>query len=185
MPCKSEQTDFDADTLNRLVPSIYHELRALAYQLFQAERPNHTLQPTAVAHEAYIRLVEQNRAPWSSRDQFIASAAYMIRRILVDHARKHKAAKRGGGRRHVPLDDQIATQQNRDTSLVDLDEALVRLAEFDLRKSKIIELRFFAGLTEEETGELLGISPRTVRREWRLARAWLSRELDGRIGDDA
>lgn len=168
-----------------LVPSVYQELRALAYQFFRGERADHTLQPTALVHEAFIRLNAQKRDGWQSREEFIGAAIHMIRRILVDHARRHLAIKRGAGQRPVPLDDSVLATGEKDDQIVALDEALMRLAELDARKSHIIELRFFGGLSEAETGRVLDVSARTVRREWRLARAWLQRELDGGCADDA
>ena len=174
-----------SQTLSELVPSVYQELRALAYQFFQRERPDHTLQPTALIHEAFLRLRGQKNGNWESREEFIGAAIHMIRRILVDHARRHLAAKRGGGARPVSLDESVVAAEAKDSRIVALDEVLLRLGALDARKSQIIELRFFGGLSEEETGEVLGVSARTVRREWRLARAWLQRELNGSEHDDA
>ncbi len=171
--------------LSELVPSVYQELRSLAYQFFQRERPDHTLQPTALIHEAFLRLRGQKNGKWESREEFIGAAIHMIRRILVDHARRHLAVKRGGGERPSTLDEGAVAAEVKDARIVALDEALMRLGTLDARKSQIIELRFFGGLSEAETGDVLGVSARTVRRDWRLARAWLQRELDGSESDDA
>lgn len=167
---------------DRLLPVIYDDLRAMAERLMREERSGHTLQPTALVHEAYLRLVDQTRVEWRDRAHFFAVAATAIRRILVDHARTHRAAKRGGGRERVSLKaaeaaEAAAAAPARDVDLPALDEALSRLAAFDARKSRIVELRFFAGLSIEETGEVLGVSHATVERDWSLARAWLYREL--------
>ncbi len=173
-----------------VLPLVYEELRSVAYQFLRRERGDHTLQPTALVHEAFMRLAAQRQDGWESRSAFVAAAAGMIRRVLVDHARTRAAAKRGGGRQRVPLDEESGhpeTDGERagDDELVALDEALTRLAAFDERKSRIIELRFFGGLSEEETAGMMQMSARTVRREWRLARAWLRRELGGTVDGDA
>jgi RNA polymerase sigma-70 factor, ECF subfamily len=173
----------DAAALDRLVPVVYEELRRQAQRFLRKEAPGHTLQTTALVHEAYLKLVDQRSARWESRSQFFGVAAQLMRRILVDHARGQKAAKRGGSAIQVPLEEGTAAAQERDVDLLALDEALTRLALIDERQAKVVELRYFTGLGIEETGEALGISPATVKREWTMARAWLKRELrDGAAG---
>lgn len=163
---------------DRLLPVIYDDLREMAERLMREERSGHTLQPTALVHEAYLRLVDQTRVEWRDRTHFFAVAATAIRRILVDHARSHLAAKHGGRRERISLEAAgDAEAPTEDVDLPALDEAMARLADFDERKSRIVELRFFAGLSIEETGEVLGVSHATVERDWSLARAWLYREL--------
>jgi RNA polymerase sigma-70 factor, ECF subfamily len=152
---------------------VYAELRALAERHLRRERPDHTLQPTALVHEAYLRLTSQRSVDWANRAQFFGIAAEMMRRILVNHAHAHGAAKRGGGATCVTLDESVSWSGERDQ----VDEALVALANVDPRQSRIVELRFFAGLGIDETAEVLGISPATVKREWTIAKAWLRREL--------
>jgi RNA polymerase sigma factor (TIGR02999 family) len=171
--------DGDLCARDRLVPLVYQELRRRAAAHLRRERPSHTLQPTALVHEAYLRLIDQHRAVWRNRAQFFGVASQMMRRILVDHARAHRMAKRSGRWSRVMLDDGIAVTHNADADVLDLDSALTRLATFDARKSRIAELRFFAGLSLEETGHALGISRATVERDWQAARAWLFRELSG------
>ena len=167
----------DREAAQRLMPVVYDELRGIARQYLQRERRDHTLQATALVHEAYLRLVDQAETTWHDRARFFAVAAGIMRRILVDHARSHRAAKRGGGREKIQLDEELAPSPERDVDLVALDDALKDLGRFDSRQSQIVELRFFGGLTVEEVAEVLEISPRTVKREWRLARAWLRREI--------
>jgi len=161
----------------QLAPAVYDELRRLAARYLSRERSNHTLQPTALVHEAYLRLIDQSRVEWQNRAHFFGVAAQMIRRILVDHARAHQAAKRGSGAVHFAIDDALDAAAPRDLDLVALDDALATLATLDPQQSRVIELRFFGGLSVEETAEVLGISPATVKREWAAARAWLYREL--------
>jgi RNA polymerase sigma factor (TIGR02999 family) len=156
---------------------LYDELRALAERVLRSERPDHTLQPTSLVHEAYLRLAKQDQVRWKSRSHFMAMAATMIRRILIDHARGRAALVRGGGRERVTLDDSDGLATEGDLDLDALDEALRKLAAFDERRSRVVELRFFGGLTNEEIGEVLGVSKWTVVDDWRLARAWLRREL--------
>jgi RNA polymerase sigma-70 factor (ECF subfamily) len=163
--------------LDRLVPQIHDELRRLAASYLRKERPDHTLQPTALVNEAFLKLVDQRAARWQNRAHFFGIAAQAMRRILVDHARGHAASKRGGALRKVPLDDAIAAGPPVDVDLLALDEALTRLAAMDPQQSRIVELRFFGGLTMEETAEVMHISPATIGREWRMAKAWLSAEL--------
>ncbi len=167
----------DQQAEEKLIPLIYGELRQLAGRYMRGERQGHSLQPTALVHEAYLRLTDMKEANWQSRAHFFAVAAQLMRRILIDHARSHHAHKRGGLAQIVPFDEAFAASFASSEQLLVLDEALDRLAKLDPRQGRIIELRFFAGLTEEETGQVLGISPRTVKRDWRLAKAWLYRQL--------
>ena len=163
--------------LNELMPLIYAEFRQLASRALSRERPNHTLQSTALAHELYLKLIDQKRAQWRDREHFFAMASQIIRRILVDHARRLHAQRRDGLDTRITLDEALAPQQDRDLNLVDLNDALEALSQIDSQQARIIELRFFGGLSIEATGRILGVSPSTVNREWNLARAWLYREL--------
>jgi len=163
--------------LDSLVPLVYRELRKLASAYLHRERSDHTLQPTALVHEVYLRLVDQSAAECRSRTHFYAIAANLMRQILVDHARYRRAAKRGGEK--VVIDEASGAVQPREMDLIALDEALDRLAELDPRQSRIVELRFFGGLTEDEIAEVLGVSPITVKRDWRMARAVLQKEVRG------
>jgi RNA polymerase sigma factor (TIGR02999 family) len=142
------------------------------------ERTGHTLETSALVNEAYIRLIDSSRVRWQNRAHFFAVSAQLMRRILVDYARSHRSTKRGGGLQSVPLDEALALSPDRDPDLVAVDEALLRLASFDERKSRVVELRFFGGLTVEETAEVLGVSADTVMRDWRLAKAWLMKEME-------
>jgi len=160
-----------------LLPLVYAELRALADRALRHERRGHTLQPTALVHEAYLKLVEQRDVHWQHRVHFFRLAAQLMRRILVDHARARQTIKRGGGRTRIALDAAVSESRESEVDLVALDDCLARLESLDERQARIIEMRFFAGLTIEETAALLEISPATVKREWTLARAWLYREL--------
>ena len=160
-----------------LLPLIYDELRRLAHHHLRNERPNHTLQSTALVNEAYLRLVGQNLPKWESRAHFFAIAAQLMRQILVDYARRHRASKRGSGVCMLTLDDAVALPQRKDVDVVALDDALNTLAEVDPRQSRVVELRFFAGLSLEETSEVMGIATATVQRDWTAARAWLHREI--------
>ncbi len=164
---------------NQLVPLVYQELRKLADVEMRRERAGHTLQPTALVSEAYLRLVEQNEAGFNNRTHFFGAAARVMRRILVDHARSRLAAKRGGDavRRH--LDESLISFEDRSTDVLALDEALLRLAQLDTQQARIVELRFFGGLTVEETAQVLCTSPSSVERGWRIARAWLLRAISG------
>lgn len=162
---------------DRLVPVIYQQLRRRAAAYLRAERRDHTLQPTALVHEAYLRLVDQQHVVWRNRAQFFGMASQMMRRILVDHARRRKMHKRSGRWIQVALDDCALPGPAADFDVLALDELLVRLAAFDARKSRIVELRYFGGLSLEETASVLDIAPRTVEREWRAARAWLHSQL--------
>ncbi|MCA1816766.1 MAG: sigma-70 family RNA polymerase sigma factor [Acidobacteria bacterium] len=165
-------SDGDESAYDRLVPLVYEELHRLAHRYMRRERDDHTLQTTALVGEAYLRLVGQ-RVEWQSREHFFATSARLMRRILVDHARARGYRKRGGGARRVPLEDVLEMSDERAAELVALDEALDALARMDERKARVVELRFFGGLEVEETARLLGVSPNTVKRDWRAARAWL------------
>src|SRR5579863_7857968 len=172
----------DRSALDSLTSIVYKELRRLAGVYLRRERPGHTLQTTALVNEAYIRLVDFNRMEWQNRAHFFAVSAQVMRRILVEHARRRNL-KRGGGVPRLSLEEVAEVGSARDAGLVALDDAIEALARFDPRKAKVVELRFFGGLTVEETGEVLKTSPVTVRRDWVTARAWLYRELN-RGGDD-
>jgi RNA polymerase sigma factor (TIGR02999 family) len=167
----------DQTALNRLMPLVYDELRALADRSMRRERAGHTLQGTALVHEAYLKLIDQRRVRLSDRAHFFAVAAQVMRRILVDYARRHCAEKRGSGRPALPLDGVAVPAPGTDVDLVALDQLLDRLAAIDAQQSRIVELRFFGGLTVEETAEALGLSPTRVKNEWTMARAWLFAEL--------
>jgi len=167
----------DKDAANKLLPQVYEEFRHLAQFYLRQERPNHTLQPTALVHEAYLKLVDQSRVNWQGRTHFFAVAAQAMRRILVDHARHHLRQKRGGGAQRITLDEAVALSPKREEDVVALDEALEKLAALDARQAKVVELRFFAGLSVEEVAQALGVSKRTVEADWTMARAWLLREL--------
>jgi len=166
----------DQSALDRLLPLVYDELHALAGRYMRGERPDHTLQATALLNEAYLRLVESN-VPWENRVHFFAVAATTMRRILVDYAKARGRAKRGGGAAKVTLDDELMVGAQASDDIVALDEALQRLAAHDDRKARVVELHFFGGLTYEETAQVLGISPATVDRDLRMAKAWLAKEL--------
>lgn len=169
------------DALDRLVPLVYADLRRLAAGYMRGESPDHTLQPTALIHEAYVRLIDQRQVRWRNRAHFFGVAASMMRRILVDQARARRADKRGGGWDRVSLDgDQIAGDEPRAVDILDLHESLERLAAFDPRQERIVELRYYGGLTIEETAEATGMSEATVVREWTIAKAWLRADLSAR-----
>ncbi|MDX6612329.1 MAG: hypothetical protein QOD75_1515 [Blastocatellia bacterium] len=172
-------SDGDREALDKLLPLVEHELHRLAHRYMNHERDGHTLQTTALVNEAYLRLIDQREMRWQNRAHFFAIAAQMMRRILIDHARKQAYAKRGGGARKVSLDEVDALTDERAQELVALDEALAGLARIDERKSRVVELRFFGGMSVEETAEVLKISTDTVTRDWHRARAWLHRELKG------
>jgi RNA polymerase sigma factor (TIGR02999 family) len=172
-------TDGNEGALADLMEAVYAELRRLARGYLRRERPDHSLPPTALVHEAYLRLVDQRRVRWQNRAHFFAIAAHVMRRILVDHARAHAAIKRGAGLQ-VPLDEAEHHATPPEIDLLALDGALDKLASLNHRQSRLVELRFFGGLTVEETAEVLGIAPVTVKRDWMLARTWLYRELRGR-----
>lgn len=169
----------------QLIPIVYDELRRLAGGYMRRERQDHTLQPTALVHEAYLKLIEQRAVDWQGRSHFFAIAAQTMRRILIDHARGHLRDKRGGGAIAVPLDEALVFSPEQSAELVMLDASLERLAKLDPRQSKIVELRFFGGLTVEQTAEMLGISAKTVKRDWSMAKAWLHGDMktsDGQRG---
>jgi RNA polymerase sigma factor (TIGR02999 family) len=169
----------DRSAASEVVPLIYDELRRLAAHFMARERPDHTLQTTALVHEAYMRLVDQRQASWKNRAHFYGAAAGVMRRVLVDHARARNAEKRGGGAHPLPLDDAVGAATEHPEEIVRLDTALVRLAERCPRQVRIVELRFFGGLSVDETAAALAVSPKTVKRDWHVARAWLHRELGG------
>jgi len=169
----------DAGALDRLLPVLYREMRRLAASYLRNERPGHTLQPTALAHEAYLRLIGQEEPRWENRAHFLGVAARAMREVLVDHARRKKALKRGGGQAIAMLDEGELVAGGRPVAFDDLDQALCDLARLSERQARVVELRYFGGLTTEETAHVLGISPATVKRDWALARAWLYRELSG------
>jgi RNA polymerase sigma factor (TIGR02999 family) len=170
-------SDGDRSALDKLLPLVERELHHLAHRYISHEKPGHTLQTTALVNEAYLRLVNQKRARWHNRSHFFAIAAQIMRRILVNHARDRAAGKRGGGARKVSLDDAAVLSDERAAEIVALDEALDSLAKLDERKSRVVELRYFGGLSVKETAELLGIHPDTVTREWGRAKAFLRREI--------
>ena len=170
--------------LDRLMPLVYEQLRRIAHRHLRAELTGHTLSTTALVHEAYLKLVDQTRAQWQDRAHFFAIASQAMRRILIDYARRHRAARRGGQPdgappRPVSLDDTDLPIAERAEALIALDEALDRLAQLDARMAQVVECRFFAGLTEHETAEALSVSQRTVAREWAMAKGWLYQELQG------
>lgn len=174
----SEINNGNSSAPEELLPLVYIELRKLAGSYLKRERSNHTLQPTALVHEAYIRLVDWQNTNWQNRTHFFAVAAQIMRNILVDHARKKKAEIHGGNLQKLALDEAISFSQMKEVDLVDLDDALRSLAKLDERQAKIVELRFFGGLTLEETAHALGISVKTVSREWNFTKAWLYRRLN-------
>jgi RNA polymerase sigma factor (TIGR02999 family) len=167
----------DKSARDELMPLVYQELHRLAHHYMKNESPGHTLQTSALVNEAFMRLVDQKNVKWQNRAHFFGIAAQLMRRILVDYARSRRYAKRGGGMRDLPLEEALVISQERNEEVIALDETLERLAEFDPRKSKIVEFRFFAGLSIEETAEVLAVSPGTVMRDWTLAKAWLRREM--------
>ena len=161
----------------QLFADVYTELRALAARYLHRERKNHTLQPTALVHEVYLKLVGQTRIDWQGRAHLLAIAAHAMRQILVDHARRHRAAKRGGNRHRIALDDNLVIESSRNVDLLALEDALTKLTKLDPRQAQMIELRFFGGLSIAEVAKVMGISKRSVEREWTMVRAWLRREL--------
>jgi RNA polymerase sigma factor (TIGR02999 family) len=167
----------DPEATRKIVPMVYDELRRLAARYMQLEIPGQTLQPTALVHEAFLKMIEGQSIAWESRAHFFGVASRLMREILIDRARKHNAVKHGGGKRPLQLDEALVYADERADQIVALDEALKRLEQLDPRQSRIIELRFFGGLSVEESAEVMGISPRTVKREWSVARLWLHREL--------
>lgn len=173
-----EMKEGNHEAEDRLIPIVYKELRRIAAAYLRREAPGHSLQPTALVHEAYLRLTHMHGVDWQSRSHFFAVSATVMRRILVDRARAQHSKKRGDGWNALSLDNVILPSPERAPEIIALDQALKRLSQVDERQSKIVELRFFAGMSEEEIGEVLGISPRTVKRDWRVARAWLYDELN-------
>lgn len=167
----------NANAPERLMPFVYDELRRLARSFLSRERVNHTLQPTALVNEAYLRLVDQTRVNWQNRAHFYGIASSMMRRILIDHARAHSTEKRGGAALRLSIDDVQIPIEQRAAGLLALDEALERLAQMDERKAQVVEMRFFGGLSDEEIAEVLKVTTRTVLRDWQKARLWLYREL--------
>ena len=170
--------DGDSEALNQILPLIYDELRRLAGSYMRRERSDHTLQPTALVHEAYLRMIDQRRVDWKNRAQFFGLAANMMRRVLVNHARDRAAGKRGGSSPRVTLSMAEGLEQPGELDVMAVDEALEKLSQLDARKSHIVEFKFFTGLTTDEIAELLGISTATVEREWKFARAWLFNALN-------
>jgi len=179
----ADWSDGDERALDKLIPLVQPELHRLAHHYMRRERTGHTLQTTALLNEAYLQLVDDSTRNWQNRTHFMAGAAQLMRRIMVDHARERCSLKRGGGALRVTLDDAALVTEKRSEELLALDEALERLTAHDPRKSRIVELRYFGGLTEEETAAFLKLSDRTVRREWRMARTWLYRALSGKEPD--
>jgi RNA polymerase sigma factor (TIGR02999 family) len=173
----------DQGALERLTPIVYDELHHLARRYMKRERPGHSLQTTALVNEAYMRLADYRRMQWQDRAHFFAASAQVMRRILVEHARRHNR-KRGGGVQHVSLEEAAVVGGDEDADLVALDDAMHTLASIDPRKVQVVEMRFFAGMSVEETAEVLKISPKTVKRDWRVAKAWLYRELTGGTSDE-
>jgi RNA polymerase sigma factor (TIGR02999 family) len=173
----SKAQEGDRESLDELLPIVYHELRIIAKSKLRSERENHTLQATALVHEAYLRLLEQTEVDWKNRLHFFSIASEMMRRILVNYAVQRNAQKRGDGATRLELDEAVSYAAQKDFDLVALDDALKELAEYDEKQAKIVELRFFGGLTIEETAEVLEISDSTVKREWRMAKAWLKTRL--------
>lgn len=172
------------DALNQLLPLVYNELHSLAARQLRRERSGHTLQCTGLVHEVYLKLIDQQRVQWHDRNHFFAVASQTIRRILVSYARAHKASKRGGGETHLLFDENIALPGRRDANLLELDDALDALSKNDPQQGRIVELRFFGGLSIEETASVLNISPATVKRDWTVAKAWLYRELTRSAGNE-
>jgi len=176
-------TDGDRGALDRLTPIVYDELHRLAQRYMKRERPGHSLQTTALVNEAYMRLVDYKRMRWQNRAHFFAVSAQLMRRILVEHARRHNL-KRGGGVQHVSLEEAAVVGGDEDVDLLALDDAMNGLARIDPRKVQVVEMRFFGGLSVEETAQVLKVSTVTVKRDWRAARAWLYRELTGGTADE-
>lgn len=175
-----ELTDGNQEVVNQILPHIYDELRRLASSYLRRERSNHTLQPTALVHEAYMKLIDQNRVQWQNRAHFFGIAAQVMRRILMDHARKHTAEKRGGDAELLPIEEEILiVSHDKSAELVALDDALEVLAAIDPQKAKIVELRYFGGLSIEETAEVMSVSVPTINRQWRMAKAWLYSQISG------
>ena len=175
----------DKTALDQLIPLVYSELRRLAKRHMRSERAGHTLQTTALIHEAYLRLIDADQVQWRNRAHFFGIAARLMRQILVARARERGCQKRGGGAERVSLDEAMVIDERLDEDLVALDEALGELSQFDARMAQVVEMRFFGGLTEEEIAAALDVSTKTVRRDWRLARSWLRRKLSWERTDEA
>ena len=171
----------DQAARDKLMPLVYDELHRLAHQYMKRESPGHTLQTSALVNEAFVKLVDQTDVRWQNRSHFFAIAAQLMRRILVDHARSRQTAKRGGGARPVSFDDALLVSDERSAEVVAVHEALERLAAFDSRKAQLVELRFYGGLSIDETAKVLGVSPGTVMRDWTLAKAWLHKEISAEV----
>jgi RNA polymerase sigma-70 factor, ECF subfamily len=191
-PSKAEVTQLlrawgqgDCEALQRLTPLVQKELHRLAHKYMRQEGPGHTLQTTALVNEVYLKLVDVHEVSWQDRVHFFAISARMMRRILTDFARSRNQQRRGGAALHVPFDEALVVSQKQHAEIVAIDEALVELAALDPRKSQVVELRFFGGLSVEETAEVLKVSPKTVKRDWRFAKSWLHRVLSGDKGDEA
>jgi RNA polymerase sigma factor (TIGR02999 family) len=174
----------DRSALDQLIPLVHEQLRRLARHYMAQERPGHTLQTTALVNEAYLRLIDASQVQWQNRAHFFAVSAQLMRRVLVDFARSHHQLKRGGEARRVSLDEALVVSEDQGADLVALDDALSALSVLDGRQSQVVELRFFGGLSVEETAEVLKVSPTTVRRDWTLARAWLHHELSKTVTSD-
>jgi RNA polymerase sigma-70 factor (ECF subfamily) len=181
----SALTRGDDGAASKLIPVVYDELRRLAGSYMRRERVDHTLQATALVHEAYLKLVEQRSVNWQSRAHFFGVAAQLMRRILIDHARGHSRQKRGGEQRKVSLDEAFVFSEKQADELLAVDDSLNRLAKIDPRQARVVELRFFGGLSVEEAAEVLGVSPKTIKRDWSVAKAWLYADLKERHGIDA
>jgi RNA polymerase sigma-70 factor (ECF subfamily) len=169
--------------LEQLMPVVELELRRIAHNYMRRERGNHTLQTSALINEAFVKLIDQRDVHWQNRSHFFALSAQIMRRILLNHARDRMAGKRGGGAEHVEIDDAVALTEEKSAELIALDEALEKLSEFDQIKSRIVELRYFGGLTLEETAKAIGLAPPTVSAHWRVAKAWLAREIRGETSE--
>ncbi len=178
----SSLTKGDPDAAGRLMPLIYDELRRLAASYMRREREDHTLQATALVHEAFIKLVDQRGVNWQNRAHFFGVAAQLMRRILVDHARGHLRQKRGGDHQKVSLDEALVFAETQADELIAVDDSLNQLAKIDPRQARVVELRFFAGLNVDEAADVLGVSPKTIKREWSVAKAWLYADLKTRYG---
>ena len=181
----SALTRGDDGAASKLIPVVYAELRRLAGSYMRRERVDHTLQATALVHEAYLKLIEQRSANWQNRAHFFGVAAQLMRRILIDHARGHSRQKRGGEQKKVSLDEAFVFSEKQADELLAVDDSLNRLAEIDPRQARVVELRFFGGLSVEEAAEVLGVSPKTIKRDWSVAKAWLYADLKERHGIDA
>lgn len=169
----------DKSALDQMTPLLYDELRRLARYFLASERRDHTLQPTALVHEAYLRLIQQHSVDWRNRAHFLGIAASMMRRILINHAEAHKAAKRQGSAEVIPLEDALGVFANAQVDVLELNRSLERLSVIDPQQGRVVELRYFGGLSIEETAEVLGVSPATVKREWSTAKLWLLQDMEG------